>query len=405
MVSAILRLPNANNIVEEALKEHAMHLACARDAPCDIIRSIFNLASDHVKHSVFVHQDDIGSTPLHWASLYACDETIHFLLNKGGENSKSRAYKLKDHRGQLPLHHILITKVNPTVIQHFLQLYPDALTSGDRYGVTPLVSFYSANETELYLLRRNNGNDFINIFEEGDNYLSNIVQCLFLFTAVIVAKRKIEDCDIEPILERTDGKIVNSAFGTLLVHQALQLENIPHIFICLLFDLFPIESIRRKDENGNGLLHILLSQKHCTLGLVQYVSSRLKCNDRNLEEDFNDGIVNVWTQTNNDGRIPLALAIQSGHSWQCGILQFIINESPDTINDIDEMTGLYPFMLATCNCKCHKDIDSNVDIETESTKNCSADNETGLLSLSVSYELLRMNPSLAQIQKYYTMMR
>ena len=132
MVSEILRLPNANKLIEEAFKEHAMHLACARDAPCSIIQSIFNLASEQSKHSVLVHQDDIGSTPLHWTSLYACGETIHFLLNKDDESSKLKAYMLEDNRGQLPLHHIMNTTIDSSIIQHFLRVYPDALTSCDR---------------------------------------------------------------------------------------------------------------------------------------------------------------------------------------------------------------------------------------------------------------------------------
>ena len=46
-----------------------------------------------------------------------------------------------------------------------------------------------------------------------------------------------------------------------------------------------------------------------------------------------------------DGRLPLHVAIDKGLYWEGGIKE-IAEANYDAISEIDEVTGLYPFMLA-----------------------------------------------------------
>ncbi|KAL7545584.1 hypothetical protein ACHAWF_008933 [Thalassiosira exigua] len=118
------------------------------------------------------------------------------------------------------------------------------------------------------------------------------------------------------------------------------------------------------DGKGNLPLHVAALRQH---------DDSLENEDVNeFDADRGGAIVALSSASpqaigrrNMQGRLPLVLAIESGASWDSGGVRHLIEKLPEIAEERDEVTGLYPFMLAA-----------------------------SVGSVEVSFELFRRNPDL-----------
>ena len=166
--------------------------------------------------------------------------------------------------------------------------------------------------------------------------------------------------------------------GWRLVHAAVAF-CCPTPLIRLLVRLNPRQVIER-DERGRTPLILACSSSFL---------SQMRANSRDVDACKCVDLVKLIIQTNdsscrivdNNCRLPLHVAIQAGHQWHT-ILQTIFAAEPRALLARDPSTGLYPFMLAA------------IANDEGSGKQSNAD---GLKKLTVTYELLRADPSACEL--------
>lgn len=131
--------------------ETALHIACRKDAPIDIIISITEACG---KNAVSKCNAYGNSSPLHHACHYnASPNVIQYLIKVGGHEAASTA----DDIGNLPLHWALSKRLSREIIILLIERGGrDTVTQTNKIGWTALhtASFFDAdNETISYLIR------------------------------------------------------------------------------------------------------------------------------------------------------------------------------------------------------------------------------------------------------------
>ena len=93
-----------------------------------------------------------------------------------------------------------------------------------------------------------------------------------------------------------------------------------------------------------------------------------------------------------NGRLPLALALESGRSWYLGGVRELVHALPESLSTVDVGTGLLPFMLAAAadrndelrSCKKRKGLNGSAVEGKESELHCD--------QLTTIFHLLLENP-------------
>ena len=91
-----------------------------------------------------------------------------------------------------------------------------------------------------------------------------------------------------------------------------------------------------KDHSGNLPLHTAAAKpisRRCIANHVQIVKSLILFYPK------------ACKSTNNQGKYPLNLAIESGKNWKSGVRN-ILNAFPEAIDSLDLDARLYPFLFA-----------------------------------------------------------
>lgn len=125
--------------------------------------------------------------------------------------------------------------------------------------------------------------------------------------------------------------------------QATLLTQIPELHVALEFscpplvlshfvEMYPEQASMIMDKRGCYPLHYLLSRRDPTCDSKSAI--------RNLISAFPEAVHQRVA-----GRIPLHLAITSGHSWKDG-MEDIVYAGPDSLDHPDPQTGLIPFLQA-----------------------------------------------------------
>ena len=312
--------------------ETIFHVACAHDAPVDIIKSILNILCPNQ----VLHQKDMSeNTPLHLTLRYSSDEKVPLFLLKVSPSISILTNRLDN----LPLHSALIHKRNTKIIRGLLQSFPQGIKKVNNDGHTPPDLFFKIWQNDLLKMREKHCHCFRNIQEDHEDYtkMNYVKEILLLFAYVSV--HGVWD-------ERQPEKMTTSP-----LHNIIQIKDLPKVFLLLIMDLFPTQ-IRIKDKDGNYPLHIAVMQKHCSLEMVETMC---------FEDIHSHGFHNKC------GRHAFTLAIENGVEWESKILQMLVERDPECISRIDGKVGLSPFGLACCSNKT---------------------------SLDVAYKLLMMDPSI-----------
>jgi len=338
----LLKKSDASRFVEYG--EFMLYLLCANsNPPLDIVKAFYSLAPDQA----FYQDHLLGHTPLHNACLYSSIEVMSFLIGVAPELAFMG-------RHTLPLHKMISCRNNNAKkIQKLLQLHPYLAQVKDQMGMTPIEIFFQVwdmnhNQSRKWWQLSSTNTNIDDIFIHTLNYeefISSRAGHNAMETFFILLHAYIKGNDGS----RKDNK------SWLPIHEAMQIKNMPSSLLMFLLRRFP-EEMYKQDEQGNFILHIALTKRYLEPRLLEYL---IKSN--------RDAVLTA----NEEGRLPLAIAIEYGIFWENnGILLLLLRAYPDAISNPDIQTKLYPFMTALSSEKA---------------------------SMSLVYKLLQMDPSIVSI--------
>lgn len=312
--------------------ETILHVACANDAPVDIIKKLLSIVCPY---QALYQEDSTENTPLHLAIVYASNEDLfRFLLC-----AAPSTVIIPNKNLNLPLHTAIYHRRSINVVRILYLSYPGALLETNKNGDTPMHLFFKVWHDILVEIRNRHNNSFSHIKQDHDDFqkINDLKNLLVLFAKIWV-KGNLGDANEYRRIQRFP------------LHAVLQIADLPHIFLLLLLDTIP-GSIEVKDSQGNLPLHIALMQKRCSLRTISSILSKYTDADK---------------VRNKQGQLAFSIAIENGISWESGVLQCLIAHNPNNLSLVDTKTKLLPFMLASsCNVS----------------------------SSNVAYNLLRMDPS------------
>jgi len=312
-----------------------VHVACAHDAPLDIVRKILNALCPYI----VLYQDDTSrNTPLHLTLRYNENEDLfHFLFNLANSTAI-----LPNGYGNLPLHTAIIYERSVHTIRSLLLSYPESVYVYNKHGSSPLQLFFKTWHNELTEMKKRHSNCFYNIqsFHKDYSCLIYIKKILMLLTKMI-----------------NDGNLDEEGFENIdkfPLHSIVQTKSLPPIYFQLILDIFP-EEIMVQNFEGNLPLHVAVMQNHCSFNVIDAIY--LKKSD-------------ALRRKNTLGKNPFMVCLDSGMEWDNEVLQALYRGFPECISQIDDASGLAPFFIA-----------------------CSSEN----ISLNVTYQLLLRDPSVVNI--------
>lgn len=108
-----------------------LHMACWRNAPVDLVRSICVADPRHV-----VWGDRFGRTPLYNACCWGASEQLVALLLTYAPRATGLAYC-----GNLPIHEAVQVRRSPSLIRRLLIVHPTSAYARNRFGKSPLNVF------------------------------------------------------------------------------------------------------------------------------------------------------------------------------------------------------------------------------------------------------------------------
>ena len=114
-----------------AANVHAMHVACANQAPPDVIQTLHDI----YPHAVTMPDSAYQRLPLHVAVIFnAPPKTVSLLLNLNG-----RAARVQDLLGRLPIHYAVKDPVSgERSTRLLLKANPDSCRAADDQGLLPV---------------------------------------------------------------------------------------------------------------------------------------------------------------------------------------------------------------------------------------------------------------------------
>lgn len=371
--------------------------ACAYNARQDILQRLYKTPPQTL---LFSTQHGQMTTPLIQACGSASEEMMMFLLNV----LPDMVFVPDRPLNRLPLFYALWNRRSPVIVQRLLSIHPIALFHKDSNGSSALSLFMTGGICKKDLIR------YINSDLQHDTSYANILDGIhhrpagietmteiFLLILIVLCRHGYNQPDIAK--DEFESYSSNSYFHTksrdktlftnifvsssqswLPLHKAIQLQtkySIPSIFLQLLVYTFSNQT-KQKDSDGNLPLHLLLKQSpshrvdiDIDLDLLNIL---LQMNPLAASAPCTQSyFVNENNKNNNDddGILPLILAMKYGHSWESGIYHLLLQTAPHALSMRDSKTFLYPFMCASMYG----------------------------LSLSGIYELLKMDPTLVVVMK------
>ena len=356
--------PNSLQLTEYSSSrrgETALHNACWWGGPVHIIK-LFH----QVNPSLLMQLDNQLRSPLRYACGYASKEVVEFLID-----ATPMAARLLDSDGLLPLHIAIKNRRSPSIIQKLVEAYPEAINQ-----YTHCLRSLSHDEDDDEIDRKTplqllcmKWNDDLSANINHLEYLAKGMDCDGLSTlkGSLYSFLKTLFQTVQANIDDTNSDHLQHSFQFPL-HQTIELDNeiLPPIFKEFIIIILCEQDASLKDSRGNLPLHLAAAQTGEESNLIPLLLDRYP---------------EASAISNEEGRLPLSLAIESGKSWDKGGIRRLVKEAPQVLCIRDVKTHLYPFMLAAASADASADNTSIYD-----------ENE----SVDVTYELLRFFPELIQ---------
>ncbi|GKY99362.1 hypothetical protein MPSEU_000891000 [Mayamaea pseudoterrestris] len=328
-----------------------LHMACEHDAPAVVIQSLLKAHPD-----ASIKTGSSNMTPLHitCSSSDASVHVIRVLLELGSTGQCG----LQDLDGDTPLHTACRCGASLDVLEVLVQAYPGAVHQRDYEGLTPLLRLWVRYFVIL-------GNDVIEgvrgpadlVGELGDAWKKTD---LLLHAAHFGS------------LERRYSNASASSNGNSFSLHAAASVDCPRPIVKIAATVYP-EQLLQRDEKGRTPLMCAaqapiykvqdLSDDGYSLEDVIHGDNASGDDNEDITSDAQQpSIIELLLQacqgeatsaaciTDENGRLPLHVALQTGKKWSQGV-QALVEAFPDSLgspmrgNDTT-YNGMYPFMLA-----------------------------------------------------------
>ena len=286
----------------------ALHHSCRFQNAEDVVKEMVKLHC-----SVATIQDNFGYTPLHVACWNGSSSIIQILVNAQGN-----AASVMDKEGRTPLHLACSSCPPPTVgtVEALIEANPDALMAKDAHGHTPLSLLCERHEERLRVA--------IDCMEDG-------ADCEYLYGTTL----KPFWTQLRMLPEAKIGKMFSCHDEWRLVHALTRVPDCPRLLFDLGLKLHP-DQVKQKLD-GSLPLHLAAE---CPISIQdkEYKDSYYICS---LLSFFPDA-----SRISDDlGRLPLHIAIESGKSWD-GVIRKLLEAFPSALIRRDGKHYLFPCLLA-----------------------------------------------------------
>jgi len=364
----IKEYPNSLVVCDSMTGCNALHVACMKggDGMMDIIMTILNERPESAmqicnegrialhrckdvqvaQRLIDIYPKGIGHVtqqhkylPIHDACSdnNVSPEMIQFLLDQGrkykvgesvGDNLSCGGLLVKDLHGDIPI------KIIFRRVMFLKSSSSSAMLSSSLSNETNNVT----NETKID-----------DIFAQSPLWrkMSIVVKSTFLaMHGTSISTIPLGNCDIE----------TECYHNIPLVHSIIECGGPPKL-VKYALQLYPHE-VNLRDDYGRVPLSIACSKVDIHPEMFELLLDKKSDNDENVndhghEYEFGGEDMNTITNkaatasmANNQGRLPLHLAVESGRTLKNGV-ELIANAAPMALQTRDIKTGMYPFMLAS----------------------------------------------------------
>uniref|UniRef100_A0A7S2LD03 Uncharacterized protein n=1 Tax=Leptocylindrus danicus TaxID=163516 RepID=A0A7S2LD03_9STRA len=271
--------------------------------------------------------NDAGSYPLHFVGKSPIDaDAVKFLI----EANRDAAYA-QDEAGCTPLACAVRAKVNAKVVKVFLDAFPGAATEVDDRNVTPIDTAWRM----LFVQAQNLHGKDIDLQLLPLHLMQKPLKTLWRTVDMLLKAGYQDACRQSGI--KVKWRVMHAAAGC-----TSQVELIKMLL------MMNEKQIWLRDEKGNLPLHIAAaSEKNTTSMFAENVKRSI------------DVLLEAFPQaascTDNQKRLPLFTAIESGKTWHSGIESILAAEDRAS-RVLDPKSKLYPFMLAAVQESLNKNL-------------------------------------------------
>jgi len=337
---------------------------------------------DHVKE----YRDKNNCTALHFAILRSAPMDVIDALIYAAPHLAS----VKTNEGELPIHFVArLGNVPLENIHKVLKSFPEGGICPNKYGKTALDIIwerYNFDFVEIYkactVSSAPNDNFFL-FYQIGNQYYgitnTNFISGSYINDSHFHSSLRLKKKQWDTILlilkafqchkENEDFSIDTSDFRPF--HIAVG-SPAP---LALTAFLYPLNIAHLKEKNQMGRLPLSIA-----------ASSKDLNNNPNLCNPLLEHLLNLHPEAvsiqDKKGKVPLTLAIESGKTWSNGI-GLLVKIEPRAISTRDELSRLYPFMVASIV------MDGNTPKEEKK--------EIELVKMDLTYRLLKENPECIRI--------
>lgn len=353
--------PEEAHVVGEYAGQTALHAACFRYPPLEVVQRLLKEAKETASH-----QNKEDEVPLHHAS-YSSSEDVQIALI----DSAPETVGMKDRYGDCPLHFAARSGATFTLLERMLQACPEALSQRNRRGATP---FWLLPRTYL---RAQSLSEILEEDEEFHDDWENMK--LFLKSSYPFSSNEeflVHAAAATPACPRIVLKFICGLFPT----QALQYDQNGMTPLLLAAKMPLLKQPREWDETEDGYREHFevveanegdahdsnndadeTSLQEDASGYVRRMQNNLPADNATSEaseeasgdEEDDGSVINIILEVNRsaasyadrDGRLPLAHALISGKPWKSAILP-LIAACPRALESRDVPSQLYMYQLA-----------------------------------------------------------
>lgn len=329
LYECLLSFPQSRLIAElfmtDRLGRTPLHYACAKkQAPQHVVALMLH----HVGQKWFSSRDICGNTPLHAAAANGNAQIVSLLL----ESLHSRRLQYVNDVGSTPLLMAWKKYLNPTSTL-FGHVNARGRTSYENIDMLTHVQ------------------DALQLQQDDECHR---LQDVWNKTIVLVAHASNKGGGSPSIMKRP--------LHELLVIGGKRHVQCPTVAYWLAIRLYP-HHLHLNDEHGNLAIH--LAAKHNSLNIIPMLVASHNAPSLHEQHGNELSIVNATESAltqlskaypkgavtpNRQDRLPIHLAIESGKAFENGI-HALVQAAPQTLEQRDSRTKLYPFLLAAASPK------------------------------------------------------
>lgn len=316
-----------------------LHVACDHDAPAVVVEK---LVRAYPEATLMVGTSNMNPLHITCSSQNASAQVVKVLLDAGHELQSS----MRDLDGDTPLHAACRCGAPLEVLELLIEANPSVVNQRDYEGLTPLLRLWVRYFVIL-------GDDVIDTVT-GPSGLHGNLEEAWNRTVLLLKASNLGSLDESKHAIGYKFRAVHAAAAVDCPRPIVRLSTLIHP-----------ELLSEKDEKGRTPLSIAAQTEIFKVRDLTdegyMLEDRIHGDDTFNDTENDDGpdsssqpsVIDILLEAkpeaasipDNQGRLPLHLAISSGKTWSQGV-KAILKANPDTLTSPDPTTGLQPFLQA-----------------------------------------------------------